>query len=130
MHGADPLGPGGDGGLLHEVEHVDVVPSLRVSVRPVYNGASELVVPRVLVHGIAVLNRILGVDPIRVLVLQGRLLDLVEVGVGGGDGLGEVEPAHKYVFLPREHVGEVVEHKVVPLILVRSQQNVALFEIS
>jgi len=130
VHRAHPLGPGGDGGLLHEVEHVDVVPGLRVPVRPVHHWAGELVVPGVLVHGVAVLHRVVGLDPVGVLVLQGGLLHLVEVGVGRRDGLCEVESAHEDVLLPREHVGEIVEHKVIPLVLVRSKQDVALFEIS
>ncbi len=71
-----PSGPRVGGGALGEVVHVDVVARLGVPVGVVDDGAGEGVVADHLVQSVPVLERIVGVEPVGVLVDDGLTTNL------------------------------------------------------
>ena len=130
MHRPGPLGPGGVGGDLSEMIHVDIAPHLGVLVAEVQDGAGELPVARHPVHGHPVGDRVLGVQPVGVLELDSFPLQFVGQRVGVLDGLEELGPVDEDVLGGAgELVGEEVEDKVIPLVLVGSQQDVGFLEV-
>ena len=119
VHGPGPLGPGGGGGDLREVVHVDVTPHLGVLVAEVQDGAGELPVARHPVHGHPVGDRVLGVQPVAVLELDSFPLQLVRQGEGFRDRMEELGSVDEDVLGgPAEGGGEEVEDEIIPLVLV------------
>ena len=85
VHRPGPERPGGVGGPLGEIVHVDVVPRLGVPVAELHDGAGELPVPREPVHLLPVLDGVAWVEPVCVLELYrfpeggGELQDILKV---------------------------------------------------
>jgi hypothetical protein len=88
-----PGGPRVGGGPLREVVHVHVVARLRVPVSIVDYRAGEGVVTDHLVEGVPVLERVVGVQPIGVLVHDGFSTHLLDVEIELSDSADEVFPA-------------------------------------
>ena len=93
MKNAGPGGPGVGGGPLREVVHVHVIARLRVPVGIVNDSAGEGVITDHLVEGVPVLERVVGVQPVGVLVHDGLSTDLLDVEIELGDSADEVLPA-------------------------------------
>ena len=119
MHRPGPERPGGVGGPLGEIIHVDVVPSLGVSVAELHDGAGELPVPREPVHLLPVLDGVARVEPVCVLELYRLPLEVVGEGIGELYRLEELSSVDKDVLSnPGKLVREEIKDEIIPLVFV------------
>lgn len=130
VHHARPLGPRVVERPVLEVVHVHVVAGDRVLVRELVDVARELIVADHLVERVPVLDRVVRVQPVRVLKLDGRPDGRVRPRVQLAHGLDEVLPRHQHVLLLLEQLREVVEYRVVALLRVAAHQYVGLLEVA
>lgn len=115
---------------MRVIIHVDLVPRLRVPVGELVDVAREVIVADYFVQGVSIGIRIVGSEPIRVLVNDGVTSDGIDVGIELAHGSDEFVPGNLDVLLAvdLEELGQVVDDEVKSLLGVRAHEYARLFE--
>ena len=114
------------------VVHVDVVAAahLGVAVGKLVDVAREMIIAHHLVQGVAVVDRVVRIGPVRVLEDDGLAGDAVGERVQLLDRLEELLPVDVHVLLLGEQVVQVVEDEEVAFLRVAAHHDVALFKVA